>query len=348
MSSESQPRPSANRNAQATSARHGTSKDLPKLQTAVIGRESFNYTKNTVTTGVDDYAHRSDSRVPTPDGTARTRSATDSRKRELKEQQVQGQRQRQLSTHSSKSAASTSSVSVQWTRPCVGKPRFEEALLLHPPNILSCLLDHLTYQSFRPLMQVSSSLWDASHREPSDFAELVRERYLASYGYRSVPETVVMPIQFTLRDLDAFQAGLEFSMSEYAILAREHRQSAQDMRTVRLIRASTRAYNRLVMRLQCQPPGLPLSKPHWALYTRRNQPVIYRPEKCVILRVWVPCESQWMSDSELVECEREVHRSQTWKLLSKGDLIRNVALSDIRNEGGLKQGANDLSSRSLV
>lgn len=233
---------------------------------------------------------------------------------------------------------------VQLRKQGKGKPRFEDALLNHPKTILANVLDHLSYRTFKRLTHVSPKLYRAtfSSNDKSDFAEVVRQRYLASYGYRPLPLHIRLPVQFTLKDLNAFNNGIEFSLAEYSIFATEHKRTPLEQPTTKMFRESTRAFNKLVFRLQYQnnlpslPANmlfLPLAKPYWKDYIKMDQVQVFKHGRCALLRVWVPCENSWMSDEEVLEVEREVHRSGVWNLLRKGDLVRNIALGDIANEG---------------
>jgi hypothetical protein len=238
-------------------------------------------------------------------------------------------------------------------RPCKGHPRIEEALIKYPDTILATLLDYLSYRSFKNLTQVSSALWKAARTDDGEFAEIARQRFLASYGYRTLrpsyfhssSSSSLQPfISFTLPDLDAFHEGIFFTIADYAMFAREHQRSPLDSKTVRMLKESTRAFNKLVVRLRMQPLGedeallLPLVRPHWVAYSGRrgdHLQKVHKSGRCASLSVWVPCETQWMSDAEILEVEKEVNRSGVWACLRKGDLVRNIALGDIANEGEL-------------
>lgn len=202
------------------------------------------------------------------------------------------------------------------------KPRFEHALTEYPVAILGRIFEHLDHRSFKPILAVSRNLRDRLSSGPAQ--EVVLERYLRDFGYRSQTlDSDSMPL--TLNDLDIFHASMEYSLSEYAILASEHKRSALPTRTVRLLRASTRVHNKLVARLRSQPNVQPSSA----------MKQLFKPGRAAVLRVWIPCRSQWMADDELVECERELHRAGVWQLMRRGDLVRNVAVSDLANEGRL-------------
>lgn len=242
------------------------------------------------------------------------------------------------STHLNTSITDASdAVSLSYLR----KPKIEEAILSHPKTILASILDNLSYRSFKRLTLASPKLYRATSpindKENYDFTEVVRQRYLACYGYRSLSPHIRSPISFTLKDLHYFNIGMEYSLSEYAIFATEHKRLPLDPSTTKLFRESTRSFNKLVFRLQIhsQIPKIVTSliKPYWKEYTKIDQGTVFKPGRCAMLRVWVPCESIWMKDEEIIEVEREIHRSGVWNLMKRGDLVRNIALGDIANEG---------------
>lgn len=194
------------------------------------------------------------------------------------------------------------------------KPRFEEAFTKYPFTILSNMLDHLDYESMAILTQVSSAIRTTMSR--GEAKEMILERYLGpETGYRSMPDPsssssqapsdglVSKVLQLSFRDLSGWRAGRHYSLSELAILAAEHKSRGIPLDVQRMIRASTRAHNRLVIRLRQQPSERQHDlKPQW----REAEPYtqLYKPGRAATLRVWIPSHSQWMTDHELLECER--------------------------------------------
>lgn len=217
---------------------------------------------------------------------------------------------------------------------CVGKPRFEEALIEHQ-QVLIGILDDIDYSTFRALSQTSSRLRVALSQSP--LLDLMLERWLASFGYRPLASAKARKagLQVSLLDLRAFYASTEYSLSEYVMLAMDHKRASLPMSTQRRLRAATRAHSKLVLRLraQMQLPQTDLTVPYWALAGLQGGGDLFKPGRAVVLRIWVPAAGTWMTDAELVECEREIRRAGLWEHLQCGDLIRNVAISDIANEG---------------
>jgi hypothetical protein len=258
-----------------------------------------------------------------------------------------------------------------------GLPRFEYALTQHPHTILACLLSHLDYADFRPLRELSRTMRRTLNE--SEHREVVLVRYLSEFGYRplaaarplengvhagqksrAVPRSRIEGnnlssrgggevVELSLRDLEAFRTGLEFAPSEYHDLAREHRHAPLDTLTLRMVKACTRSWNKVVIRLRAQP--LPVegvvdhhtiggggkgnnkkSKASSSVARRAFGP---KPGRAPILRVWAPTRANWMTDEEVVECEREVWRSGVWSHLHRGDIVHNVACGDFANEGKL-------------
>ena len=201
---------------------------------------------------------------------------------------------------------------------------FEDALSKYPHSILACILDYLNYQSFRPLNQVSSILRKACCEGKGK--DVILERYLGGIGYRTFYATSSYPVvDISLGDLDAFQTGLEYSLAEYAIFATDHKRKALDMRTLRMIRGFTRAYNKLVNRMRTQPAGLQLIRPSWSSQSASMS--IFKSGRAAVLRVWVPCVSQWMTNDEMVECERSAElRNALYMEVLTGDIGKSTGL----------------------
>lgn len=152
-----------------------------------------------------------------------------------------------------------------------------------------------------------AKLGQASHHAPS-----------SSHGSSILSHTDAPKrpgIELTLHDLHAYYTGLEFAPGELPALARQLKREGVDLPTVRMIRASTRAHNKLVIRVRQQPAHLSdsrkrLSPPRYDARGRRIPPMpsIFRAGRAAMLKVWVPAKQSWMNDEELVECEREVWR----------------------------------------
>ena len=239
--------------------------------------------------------------------------------------------------------------------PYIGKPRFELALTQFPKTILFRLLGFMKWSDFRPLREVSRKL--RACVEQPDIKEKVLERYLGEFGYRTMPSNIRnhqmpnapaprlwqggqqqtattqngLPV-LTLHELDAFLIGAEFTPAEYAELAREHRKRPLDPRVARMVRASTRAWSKVVIRIRSQyEAGLMSTVRRGSVATP-----VYRDGRAAVMRVWVPLkQGSWMDDDEVIQCEREMWRSGIWPMVRKGDLIWNMAAGDFGNEGGL-------------
>lgn len=227
------------------------------------------------------------------------------------------------------------------------RPRFEFALVIYPDRILVNLLQHLSYQDYRSLRAVSKTMLRCIE---GDAKELVLQRFLGPVGYRTLPtahfsshgthlsshnvplhrststtvreDTVVLD----LRDLDAFQIGMEYTVQEYALFAREHAKEPLGLDTLRMVRASTRAFNRIVIRIRAQHVGplARLPRPPYAFPRVPNAAPVYKSGRAALLRVWVPAKKSWLADEEVVETEREVWRSGVWTHLKRGDIVHDV------------------------
>ena len=65
-------------------------------------------------------------------------------------------------------------------------------------------------------------------------------------------------------------------------------------------------------------------------------PCPYKPGRAATWRVWVPSrdiQGGWLTDEELTRCEQELFKSGVWKMLKKGDVVWDCALSSQRNDG---------------
>ncbi|BGP30606.1 hypothetical protein JCM10296v2_002362 [Rhodotorula toruloides] len=217
------------------------------------------------------------------------------------------------------------------------QPRFEYAFATYPPTILKSLVGHIRYADLLSLRNVSKTMRRAIDVEGR---ELVLERFLGSQGYRSLasspaahkyrPDVAAGILNLDVRDLIAFRAGLQLGQDDYSRLARAYTVDPVRFSTasLRLARATTRAWNRVALRLRAQSvlPASSLNPPAFPVSTASS--TAYKPGRTAFLRVWVPTRDggSWMTDNELVECEREVYRSGVWTQLKKGDVVANVGV----------------------
>ncbi|KAM0788486.1 hypothetical protein ACM66B_001619 [Microbotryomycetes sp. NB124-2] len=280
------------------------------------------------------------------------------------------------SSTGSRSSLVRSTVPVQALR-----SRFEQAVIIHADQILSRVLVHLDYRDTVTLRTTSKTLKqclevDAKElvlqrflthfgyrtirvgsRPPSpDTATTPASPHRAvslatvspsassrsSILHSPAPKVrTVDPVPLNLRDLDVFLMGHATPVEHYAMFARDYAHDRLHPSTLRLARASTRAWNRIVARIRAQqlmhpatlwPPmysGLiPVPSPDMQIFKHGRAPVF---------RVWVPTGqghgAEWMTTEELIECEREVWRSGVWNELRKGDVVANVAISRLGNLG---------------
>ncbi|KAK4696584.1 hypothetical protein P7C70_g8354, partial [Phenoliferia sp. Uapishka_3] len=250
------------------------------------------------------------------------------------------------------------------------KPRFEFALTVFPTTILVSLLHSVSYRDFRALRMVSKTLRRSFE---GGAKEIVLQRYLGPVGYRSfaaiknpqpsggqqsshhstfrtshreasdparghISLSAAAPesIELGLQDVDAFRRGIRYSVRDLARYAKDHAKSALPVHMLVMIRSTTRAHNRIVLRIRSQSKSA--KDPHRLPYHFSSLPSaqpLLKSGRAPLLRVWVPSKSGWMDDSEMVECEREVWRSGMWAHTRRGDVVHNVALGDFGNEGKL-------------
>ncbi|KAM0750219.1 hypothetical protein T439DRAFT_326168 [Meredithblackwellia eburnea MCA 4105] len=147
-------------------------------------------------------------------------------------------------------------------------------------------------------------------------------------------------IRLDLRDLEAFRVGLRYTVRDYAVFAKQHMHAPLNLNLLLRLRASTRAWNRVVLRLRHQTSVDLYRDPQRPAYYFGNllppgNNQIFRPGRAPCLRVWVPTRATWMTDQEIVEVEREVWRSGVWPYTKRGDIVYNMAVGDFGNEGKL-------------
>lgn len=228
-------------------------------------------------------------------------------------------------------------------RDLLNEPPFEDALLAHRPTIFRALLEQLDFQAVQYLRSVSRKL---RRLVETDGLELVLERFLGEFGYRSQlqrPEERVtagsVNAELHFGDLQVLQVARMLQPDDYARLAEAYIFDPARFPTarLRLARHTTRAWNRIALRLRRQTLLAPsdLLPSAFPDVPKSVEPV-YKPGRAASLRVWVPTRSVgWMTDQEVVDVEREVWKSGFWAELRKGDVVRNVAIEALGNSGVL-------------
>ncbi|SCV67887.1 BQ2448_5498 [Microbotryum intermedium] len=233
-----------------------------------------------------------------------------------------------------------------------GGSALEKAIATSPAQLLRGILAVTKYDDFCALRSTSRALRRCMD-EPV-VKEIVLQRYLGPWGYRSyalgnnktptspTSSATAEPIILTLRDLDAFLIATEIQIEQYARFAKDYNLDRLHATTLRVIRASTRAWNRVVLRLRWQFDGYG-GKGCWASYAfegqvvAQNHAVVFRSGRAPTLRTWVPLSgaTSWMADNEVVECEREIWRSGVWGEMRRGDVVVNTAIAPFGNLGKL-------------
>lgn len=227
------------------------------------------------------------------------------------------------------------------------RPRssMEVAFSLCSRQILGVVLPFLSYRDVVSLRQTSKALRFALE---TDGRELILERFLGGQGYRSfapgadAKRRTFLPaddlVTLDLRDLSVFRLAQTLTLDDYSRFSRAYIAGQISSSKLRLARATTRAWNRVVLRLRSQSvlPASSFAPPSFPDLRQVKQPV-YKPPRAPQLRVWVPTYrgESWMNDQEVVECERELWRSGkgAWAQLRKGDIVTNVAIESFGNFG---------------
>lgn len=218
-------------------------------------------------------------------------------------------------------------------------PKLEDVLFTSPNRILKRILSNLTYLDFFNLSLVSTNLRDGFGSDPQR-TEVILERYLGSLGYRRRAYSQKMTESISLKDLQAFYTGLEFGNEEIGKIAREMiRKGGRGIErsTVKMIREACRSWNRILIHIRenVQSGNGGRIRNGSVVHLGNSIDSVWKLGRAAVLRVWVPTRESWMSNEELVECERELWRSQVWPWLKKGDVCWNTGLGEFANEGKL-------------
>lgn len=243
--------------------------------------------------------------------------------------------------------------------------QFELVISRFKTTIFVSLLRSLRLSDIKALRKTSLSI---KRLVECDGKELVLQRYLGHYGYRSYAPVVfrgrnlgqhmtetrsstisnsspvdetsssAQPVD-TLLSLcidDIFDLYHSFTTNEFAQSHQSQRPLHDD--SITMLRDSTRAWNKVALRLREQEA--------WAqnrllvegkYYGRADlKDTVYREGRAVMLKVWVPCiTSRWMKDEDIIECERELSAAGIWEHVRRGDIIWNTAIPEFANEGKL-------------
>ncbi|WFD34759.1 hypothetical protein MCUN1_001603 [Malassezia cuniculi] len=190
------------------------------------------------------------------------------------------------------------------------------------------LVGSIDMVDIRALMQTSRAVREAVLND--EVREAAARRFLSQCGYTTWEG--VDPLPITLLDLEAFvvynSCSAEFRAAAHVYITRGHR---LDRRIPRIVRASTRAYSKILARLRiggCVPqqqmwvPGGAIESP-------------YSPDRAALFYVWTPEDenSSWTSSTGLQRAERELFLSGVWRFLRTGDVVYNVSKADNYNDG---------------
>ncbi|GAA5960693.1 hypothetical protein JCM3765_007293 [Sporobolomyces pararoseus] len=239
------------------------------------------------------------------------------------------------------SARPSESQSASEDRP---RSRMEVAFKDVTRPLLKIMLPFLEYRDVASLRQTSRTL---KRSLETDGRELILERFLGGQGYRSLSDSnrdlFLLGdglISLDLRDLSVFRAAQNLTLDDYSSFAKAYIAGNISPSRLRLARATTRAHNRVVLRLRIQTilPPSSFDPPSFPDLRQVKQPA-YKAPRAPQLRAWVPTVKgqSWMTDQEVIECERELFRSGkgVWAQLKKGDVVYNTAIEAFGNCGRL-------------
>ncbi|KAG8689214.1 hypothetical protein FRC09_012513, partial [Ceratobasidium sp. 395] len=224
------------------------------------------------------------------------------------------------------------------------------AVHLATPSLLAVLLHELSFRDWNVLNSLNAGI----RRQLEDtraLREEVLEYWLRGVGYArwtaSRRETLVL----SLRDLNAYMRGVSIAVYRYSAIAEsflavrtQQEQSAERVpgaaskgNLVRALASSCRAYTKVILRLRDQAEVMGAG-----LDGEFRSPLV-RAGHSPLLRVFVPSkEGAWLSDTSVLDCEKELKRAGALPLLRVGDVIWDAAVGDEGNAGRMVWDGNYL------
>ena len=241
--------------------------------------------------------------------------------------------------------------------------------LTSDPALLGAFLQYQTFFEWCMLSRVSKATMSTIARS-RPLREEILERFLHTVGYRRWAWGDADPLSLSLRDLNDYMRGVTLPTYEYARHAEAFNQQLKvpaeqrDLvlaETIAALRAATRAYNRVVLRLRAQaerqareplpqsraPSPSAMSHGHSTMShaSSRGSPVrgssgfrspLFTLRRAPLLRVFVPSpEGDWLSDASILECEAELRRAGAMQHMRLGDVAWDIAVGDEGNAGRL-------------
>ncbi|KZO98220.1 hypothetical protein CALVIDRAFT_535326 [Calocera viscosa TUFC12733] len=218
--------------------------------------------------------------------------------------------------------------------------------MLLEPGVLAQVVPYLSFRDFFVLLHLNQPTRTALS-DTRVLREIVLERFLDTVGYHRWPRHMKRdePITLSLKDLNAYLMGVSIATYQYANAAETYLQSqSRDAAALGLCRsftAATRSYTRVVLRLRAQ------AEAGWDTDVLRS--TLFRVGHAPLLRVFVPSPNGgWLNDESVVECEKELRRAGVMKLVRRGDVVWDAAVSDEGNVGRLIWDGNYLLDLEYV
>ncbi|CAE6495638.1 unnamed protein product [Rhizoctonia solani] len=219
---------------------------------------------------------------------------------------------------------------------------------LNMPSLLAALLPYLSFRDWNALNALNAGL-RRQLEETRALREEVLEYWLRGVGYARWKAQKREPLMLTLRDLNAYMRGVSIAVYRYSAIAESFLAiRAQQEQTrervpgaaskgnlVRALASSCRAYTKVILRLREQAE---LMHPEGDFRSP-----LFKAGGAPLLRVFVPSkEGAWLSDTSVLDCEKELKRAGALGVLRIGDVIWDAAVGDEGNAGRMVWDGNYL------
>ncbi|KAG8734849.1 hypothetical protein FRC11_003620, partial [Ceratobasidium sp. 423] len=219
---------------------------------------------------------------------------------------------------------------------------------LNMPSLLAALLPHLSFRDWNALNALNAGL-RRQLEETRALREEILEYWLRGVGYARWKAHKREPLVLSLRDLNAYMRGVSIAVYRYSAIAESFLAiRAQQEQTkervpgaaskgnlVRALASSCRAYTKVILRLREQAEFMhPEGDFRSPLFKAGSAP---------LLRVFVPSkEGAWLSDTSVLDCEKELKRAGALGVLRIGDVVWDAAVGDEGNAGRMVWDGNYL------
>ncbi|KAG9099985.1 hypothetical protein FS749_016554 [Ceratobasidium sp. UAMH 11750] len=224
------------------------------------------------------------------------------------------------------------------------------ALHLATPPLLAALLHELSFRDWNALNALNANI-RRQLEETRVLREEVLEFWLRGIGYARWTSPRRETLVLSLRDLNAYMRGVSIAVYRYSAIAEsflavrsQQEQTSERVpgaaskgNLVRALASSCRAYTKVMLRLREQVEAM-----GGGADGEFRSPLL-RVGHAPLLRVFVPSkEGAWLSDTSVLDCEKELKRAGALGLLRVGDVVWDAAVGDEGNAGRMVWDGNYL------